>query len=123
MSSGLAGTEEPPAGPTGKADADNRTREATTIENLDQMLQQAFDESTKVYQERGFQRRIGFGKKPAIISVDLANAWARLGNPPSCDMDKMDNEIVPGMQRLLEAVHANGLSSSTSDGLSEHQPR
>ena len=108
MASGLTGTEKPPAGPTGTADADNRTIEAMTIENLDQMLQQAFDESTKVYQERGFQRRIGFGKKPAIISVDLANAWTRPGNLFSCDMDKMDNEIIPGMQRLLEAARANG---------------
>ena len=64
-----------------------------TIENLDEMLQKAFDESTRIYAERGFQRRIGFGKKPAIISVDLANAWTRPGNPFSCDMDKMDNEI------------------------------
>ena len=77
-------------------------------ENLDAMLQKAFDESTKIYQERGFQRRIGFGKKPAIISVDLANAWTRPGNPFTCDMDKMDNEIIPGMQRLLEAARANG---------------
>ena len=29
------------------------------IENLDEMLQKAFDESTKIYQERGFQRRGG----------------------------------------------------------------
>ncbi len=79
-----------------------------TIENLDEMLQQAFDESSKIYQERGFQRRIGFGKKPAIISVDLANAWTRPGNPFTCDMDKMDNEIIPGMRRLLEAARANG---------------
>lgn len=79
-----------------------------SLENLDDLLQQAFDESTKIYQERGFQRRIGFGKKPAIISVDLANAWTRPGNPFSCDMHKMDSEIIPGMQRLLEAARANG---------------
>lgn len=78
------------------------------IENLDEMLQQAFDESTKIYQQRGFQRRIGFGKKPAIISVDLANAWTRPGNPFTCDMEKMDREIIPGMQRLLEAARSNG---------------
>ena len=34
------------------------------IENLDELLQEAFDESTKIYQSRGFQRRIGFGRKP-----------------------------------------------------------
>ena len=28
--------------------------------DLDKILQQAFDESTRIYKERGFQRRIGF---------------------------------------------------------------
>jgi hypothetical protein len=69
------------------------------IESLDEMLQKAFDESSRNYQNRGFQRRIGFGRKPAMISVDLANAWTRPGNPLSCDMQKMDEEITPGMQR------------------------
>ena len=73
-------------------------------ENLDQILQQAFDESTRIYQARGFQRRIGFGSKPAIISVDLANAWTRPGNPFTCE--KIDEQIIPGMQRLLKACRA-----------------
>ncbi|MDP1007784.1 hypothetical protein Q6240_32040, partial [Klebsiella pneumoniae] len=64
-------------------------------QDLMTMLQQAFDESTKLYQERGFQRRVGFGKKPALVSVDLANAWTRPGNPFTCDQEKMDNEIIP----------------------------
>lgn len=75
---------------------------------LDKMLQAAFDAASKLYQERGFQRRIGFGSRPALISVDLANAWTRPGNPFTCDQDKMDNEIIPGMQRLLAAFRANG---------------
>jgi nicotinamidase-related amidase len=81
-------------------DADNK--------QLDQMLQRAFEASTKIYQERGFQRRIGFGKRPALISVDLANAWTRPGNPFTCDQEAMDKEIIPGMQRLLKACRANG---------------
>jgi N-carbamoylsarcosine amidase len=72
-------------------------------QDLDQMLQQAFDVASKLYQERGFERRIGFGTKPALISVDLANAWTRPGNPFTCDQDKMDSEIIPAMQRLLAA--------------------
>ncbi|MET0676618.1 MAG: isochorismatase family protein [Bradyrhizobium sp.] len=75
---------------------------------LDRMLQQAFDASSKIYKERGFQRRIGFGKRPALVSVDLANAWTRPGNPFTCDQDAMDNEIIPGMQKLLAACRANG---------------
>lgn len=75
-------------------------------DKLDEILQQAFDESTRIYGERGFQRRIGFGKKPALVSIDLANAWTRPGNPFTCE--KIDEEIIPGMQRLLEACRANG---------------
>lgn len=78
-------------------------------QDLMSMLEQAFNESTKLYQERGFQRRVGFGKKPALVSVDLANAWTRPGNPFTCDQEKMDNEIIPGMQRLLEAFRAANL--------------
>lgn len=78
-------------------------------QDLMAMLAQAFDESTKLYQERGFQRRVGFGKKPALVSVDLANAWTRPGNPFTCDQEKMDNEIIPGMQKLLEAFRAANL--------------
>ena len=34
------------------------------IENLDEMLQKAFDESTAIYRQRGFQRRIGLFAAP-----------------------------------------------------------
>lgn len=78
-------------------------------QDLMAMLEQAFEESTKLYKERGFQRRVGFGKRPALVSVDLANAWTRPGNPFTCDQEKMDNEIIPGMQRLLEAFRAANL--------------
>lgn len=80
----------------------------STLDNseLDAILQKAFDASTAIYKERGFQRRIGFGKKPALISVDLANAWTRPGNPFTCE--RMDDQIIPAMQRLLAACRANG---------------
>lgn len=76
---------------------------------LDRLLTQAFDAATAIYQERGFQRRVGFGKRPALISVDLANAWTRPGNPFTCDQEKMDQEIIPGMQRLLKACRAHNI--------------
>lgn len=74
---------------------------------LEQALRDAFDASTEIYKQRGFQRRIGFGKRPALISVDLANAWTRPGNPFYCG-DTMDQEIIPGMQKLLKAFRDNG---------------
>ena len=75
------------------------------IKDLDKVLQQAFDASTQIYRERGFQRRIGFGKKPALNSVDLANAWTRPGNPFTCE--NVDDQIIPAMQKLLAACRAN----------------
>ena len=75
---------------------------------VDRKLSEAFDIAASLYRERGFQRRLGFGKRPALISVDLANAWTRPGNPFTCDQEKMDNEIIPAMQRLLEACRAHG---------------
>lgn len=79
---------------------------ALDTQELDRLLKQAFDTASKLYAERGFQRRLGFGKRPALVSVDLANAWTRPGNPFTCDMEKMDNEIIPGMQKLLRAFRA-----------------
>jgi nicotinamidase-related amidase len=74
--------------------------------DLNSMLEQAFAEGSKLYKERGFQRRVGFGSKPALINVDLANAWTRPGNPFTCE--KIDDEIIPGVQRLLQACRENG---------------
>jgi len=76
------------------------------MENLNQALEAAFAEATKLYRERGFQRRIGFGSKPALINVDLANAWTRPGNPFTCD--KMDDQIIPAVQRLLVSFRRYG---------------
>jgi len=80
----------------------------STVDNaqLDKMLQDAFAAASQLYKERGFQRRVGWGKRPALVSVDLANAWTRPGNPFTCDQQKMDNEIIPGMQALLKAFRA-----------------
>ncbi|MCC7320769.1 MAG: isochorismatase family protein [Rubellimicrobium sp.] len=73
---------------------------------LDRMLNEAFAAASRLYRERGFQRRVGWGKRPALVSVDLANAWTRPGNPFTCDQEKMDNELIPAMQQLLRAFRA-----------------
>ena len=49
------------------------------LQELDKLLEQAFEAASDLYKKRGFQRRIGFGKKPALVSVDLANAWISPG--------------------------------------------
>src|SRR5215831_16649849 len=51
-------------------------------------------------------RRIGYGERPALINIDLANAWTRPGNAFTCDgMDV----IIPGVQRLLAASRAKAI--------------
>ena len=53
-------------------------------DELLEALEKIFAADSELYQQRGFQRRIGFGKRPALINIDLANAWTRPGNPFSC---------------------------------------
>ena len=76
--------------------------------NLNAALEAAFAEATALYQNRGFQRRVGFGRKPALINVDLANAWTRPGNPFTCE--NIDDQIIPGVQALLAACCHDMLS-------------
>ena len=77
----------------------------TSLE-VKQALDVVFRANSQLYQSRGFQRRVGFGKKPALINIDLANAWTREGNAFTCDgMDV----IIPGVQALLSAFRARGL--------------
>lgn len=74
--------------------------------DIQEMLNSIFDADTGIYQQRGFQRRVGFGARPALVHIDLANAWTRPGNAFSCD--GMDT-IIPAVQRLNEAGRAKGV--------------
>ena len=75
-------------------------------DELLEALKKIFAADSELYQERGFQRRIGFGKRPALINIELANAWTRPGNPFSClNMDV----IIPATQQLLVAARAAGI--------------
>ena len=73
------------------------------MSEIQRALETIFSADSTVYQQRGFQRRIGFGTRPALIHIDLANAWTRPGNAFSCD--GMDT-IIPGVQRLNDAARA-----------------
>lgn len=73
---------------------------------LQAALDKVFAADSALYQNRGFQRRIGYGKRPALINIDLANAWTRPGNAFSCD--GMET-IIPATQDLLKAFRARKL--------------
>jgi N-carbamoylsarcosine amidase len=72
-------------------------------DDITQALETIFSVDSELYRNRGFMRRVGFGERPALINIDLANAWTRPGNAFTCDgMDV----IIPGVRRLLAASRA-----------------
>jgi nicotinamidase-related amidase len=73
---------------------------------INDALETIFSADSELYRNRGFMRRVGFGDRPALVNIDLANAWTREGNPFTCD--GMDT-IIPGVQRLLSAGRAKGI--------------
>ncbi|HJU47087.1 MAG TPA: isochorismatase family protein [Gaiellaceae bacterium] len=74
--------------------------------DVSEALSRIFDADTGIYRHRGFQRRVGFGARPALVHIDLANAWTRPGHAFSCD--GMDG-IIPAVQQLNEAGRAKGV--------------
>jgi N-carbamoylsarcosine amidase len=75
-------------------------------QELQKILSRVFAHDSKLYQNRGFQKRIGYGKKPALINIDLANAWTQPGSPFVCT--GMET-IIPAVQQLLAAFRARSL--------------
>ena len=70
-------------------------------DDVTQALETIFSADSELYRDRGFMRRVGYGERPALINIDLANAWTRPDNPFTCEgMDV----IIPGVQRLLAAA-------------------
>jgi N-carbamoylsarcosine amidase len=75
-------------------------------DEIREALDRVFAADSSIYRSRGFARRIGFGARPALIHIDLANAWTRPGNPFTCDgMDV----IIPAVQQLNHVARAKGV--------------
>lgn len=70
------------------------------------LLKEAFAEARKIYKERGFMRRMGFGKAPAITTVDMAKAWMSEGHVFTCDHS---NEVCAEALKVLEAGRKSGV--------------
>ncbi|EPZ53715.1 N-carbamoylsarcosine amidase domain protein [[Clostridium] sordellii ATCC 9714] len=66
----------------------------------EELLRKAFDEAREVYKERGFMRKMGYGKAPAITTVDMAKAWMSEGHPFTCDHSE---EVCAEALKVLEA--------------------
>ncbi len=48
----------------------------------------------ETYRQRGFRHECGFGSNPALLHIDLANAWTRPGSAFTCE----------GVEPILEKV-------------------
>ncbi|MBI06960.1 MAG: N-carbamoylsarcosine amidase [Rhodospirillaceae bacterium] len=95
---------------------------AVTSPEVKQALETIFAADSDIYQTRGFQRRIGYGNRPALLIIDLANAWTRPGYAFTCD--DMDT-IIPTNQALLKAARAKRIpivytSTAYQDPKGEH---
>jgi len=75
-------------------------------QQLRDLLEQTFNNDSTEYQQRGFQRRVGYGSRPAIVHIDMANAWTRPGHAFSCE--NMET-ILPACQSLNTAARSKGV--------------
>lgn len=71
-----------------------------------ELLERAFEEARKIYKERGFQTRMGYGKAPAITTVDMAKAWMSDGHPFTCNNNE---EVCANALKVLEAARKSGV--------------
>jgi maleamate amidohydrolase len=69
-------------------------------------LETVFSADSELYRDRGFARRIGYGTRPALLVIDMANAWTRPGHAFSCD--GMET-ILPANEQLLEAAREKSI--------------
>ena len=72
----------------------------------EELLKEAFAEARKIYKERGFMRKMGMGKAPAITTVDMAKAWMSEGHVFTCDHS---NEVCAEALKVLEAGRKSGV--------------
>ena len=82
------------------------TAELTRDEEVRRALETIFAADSEIYQTRGFQRRIGFGTRPALLIIDLANAWTKPGHNFTCDNMEV---IIPTNQQLLAAAREKNI--------------
>lgn len=86
----------------------------------EELLKKAFAEARAIYKERGFMRKMGFGKAPAITTVDMAKAWMSEGHPFTCDHSE---EVCAEALKVLEAARKSGVPifHTTTGFLGEQQ--
>ena len=79
-----------------------------TNDEVRSALETIFDADTGIYRERGFQRRVSFGRGPPSCTSTSAT-WTRPGHAFSCD--GMDT-IIPAVRARRGRGRAKGFRSS-----------
>lgn len=65
-----------------------------------------YQEVEKFYRSKGWGLRMGFGKRPAIVAIDLCKAWLDSSNPlGSTGLDK----VVENSVKILDVGRASGV--------------
>ena len=63
------------------------------------------DRDEKMFRERGFNRRMGFGDNPALVIIDMQKGFT---NPQSALGSNLDSQI-EATKPLLEVAHRRGI--------------
>lgn len=62
------------------------------------------EESLKLYKDRGFGSRSGFGEHPALLVVDMTNGFTDPASPMGCDLSSQ----IEAIQSLLREFRVQG---------------
>jgi nicotinamidase-related amidase len=81
------------------------------------MAKDMFERDRKYYNERGIGSQMGFGKKPALVVIDLQLGFTDPNFPLGGDLDK----VVESTRLLIEAAHAKNIPVVfTTTGYEKH---
>ena len=72
------------------------------------------------YEAAGFRGRVGFGERPALLVIDMAEAWM----DPSTDLGSDLNGVLDGIVSLLEAARTTDVPvffTTMAFGTSSHE--
>ena len=81
------------------------------------MAKDAFERDRQFYQERGIGSKMGFGKKPAIVVVDLQLGFTDPSFPLGGDLDR----VVESCRELIKAARSKNMPIIfTTSGYEKH---
>ena len=81
------------------------------------MAKDMFERDRQFYQERGIGNKMGYGKKPAVVVIDLQLGFTDPNFPLGGDLDR----VVESCRSLIDAAHAKNIPVIfTTTGYEKH---